>query len=190
MIKVAITGNIASGKSVVQAVLEKKGYKVLDTDVVGHEVLKSNSEIITAFSKYDVFNADGSVSREKLGRLVFSDKNLKKKLEAISHPIIKNKIEKFFEENSSERVVFVAIPLLFEANMQSLFDKIVLVYANEEIRKQRLIERNNLSAEDAQKRISCQLPQEYKLKFADYILENNGSFENVKAQVERLCNLL
>lgn len=189
MIKVAITGNIASGKTLVQKILEEYKYKVLDTDILGHEVIKTSSELRDVFSEYEVFENDGSISRTKLGKLVFSDDELKNKLESISHPIIRNKILEFFAKNQSESAVFVAIPLLFEAGMQNLFDKIVLVYSDDEIRKQRLINRNNYSNDYANRRMMSQMPQERKIGLSDYIIYNNADIENLKSQVLKLCSL-
>lgn len=190
MLKVAVTGNIASGKSEVQKILEEKGYKVLDTDVLGHDVLVTCSEIKSAFSDYDVFNSDGTISREKLGKLVFSDKMLKNKLESISHPIIREKITGFFKENCMEQFVFVAIPLLYEANMEDMFDKVILVYADDSVREDRLIARNNYSKEYANQRINSQMPQEKKFKMADFVITNNGDMSNLRNQVEDLLFVL
>ena len=190
MTKIAITGNIASGKSEVQKILQKKGYKVLDTDIVGHNILQTNNDIKSAFSDYDVFNSDKTISREKLAKLVFSDKKLKGKLESISHPIIRKNITEFFEQNSSERLIFVGIPLVFEANMQDMFDKIILVYTDDEIRKKRLIKRNNYSLEQAQIRMDCQMPQEEKKYLCDYIIQNNSDITDLEQSVAALIGTL
>ena len=122
MIRVALVGNIASGKSTVEAILQQFGYLVLDTDKVCHKLLEHNSEIIEAFSSYDILDGNQNISREKLGKIVFSNLKLKTKLESILHPQIRKEILKFFEINKSQKIVFVAIPLLFEANMQDLFE--------------------------------------------------------------------
>jgi len=190
MIKVALTGNIASGKSTVQDFIENFGYKVLDTDVVGHEILKTSSEIKDAFSNYDVFNQDKTISREKLAQLVFSDKKLKDKLESISHPLIRDKMIEFFEQNSSEKVIFVAIPLLFEANMQDLFDKIIFVYADDEIRKKRLILRNKYSEDYAEIRIKSQMPQDKKVVLCDYVIYNDADVESLHKQIKDVLSFI
>ena len=190
MLRVAITGNIASGKSEVQKILEEKGYKVLDTDILGHAILRSNPDIRSAFSSYDVFNPDGTISREKLGKLVFSDNILKNKLESISHPVIRKNISEFFRENGMEQFVFVAIPLLYEANMEDMFDKVILVYADDSVREDRLIARNNYSKEYANQRINSQMQQEEKIKMADFVINNNGDISNIRNQVEDLLLVL
>ena len=131
MLRVAIVGNIASGKSTVEKALQTSGYVVLDTDKVCHGLLLCK-EVADAFSSYDVFE-NGIISREKLGKLVFSEPEQKELLESILYPMVKLKIEEFFEKYSDESLAFVAIPLLFEAGMESLFDKIVFVYCDDEL---------------------------------------------------------
>lgn len=190
MLKIAITGNIASGKTTVQKILEQKGYKVLDTDIVGHKLLDELPEIKNEFSKYEIFNTDGKINRPELGKLVFSNPELKAKLEAIIHPAIKQEILKFFDYNAVEKVVFVGIPLLFETNMRDIFDKAVLIYTNDNIRKERLIKRNSYTAEYAQCRMDSQMPQDTKKALCEYIIDNNGNLDNLSKEVQSFLNNL
>ena len=185
MRKVAIVGNIASGKSETKKILVDFGYKVLDTDDVSHEILKNSDVLKKEFADYDVFDKD-EISRTKLANLVFNDKNLLKKLENISHPIVREKIQEFFNEFLTEKILFVEIPLLFEAGMQDLFDDILFVYASDDIRKTRLMNRNGFSAEYAQKRMDSQLSQDEKLKQATIIIHNENSIEELKNQLAKL----
>jgi len=185
MIKYAICGNIASGKSTAENILKKHGYSVLDTDLVCHDILNKNNEIKEEFKNYDIFES-GCISREKLGKIVFSDNNLKKKLENIMHPIVKQEIENFFNINSDKTQLFVSIPLLFEANMQDLFDKIIFIYANDEIRLKRLIDRNNYSLEYAKIRMNSQMSQEEKIKHCDFVIYNNSSVIDLENQILKL----
>lgn len=183
MIKIALTGNIASGKSAVQMFLEEKGYKVLDTDDVSHELLTvKNSELFDAFKNYDVFE-NGEFSRYKVGKLIFSDETARKKIASIMHPQVALEIEKFFAKNENEHLVFVGIPLLFEANMQNLFDKIIFVYTDDDIRLERLLKRNNYTLEHAKARIASQMPQEEKVGLCDYIIYNNGTVSELETYV-------
>lgn len=176
MTRTALTGNIASGKSAVSKILQEKGYKVLDTDEVSHKLLTvNNKELYEAFKDYDVLE-NGEFSRTKLGKIIFDDEVLRKKLETILHPKIAEKIEKFDG--------IVAIPLLFEAKMEYLFDKIIMVYTDDEIRLKRLIKRNNFTVEDAKKRINSQMTQEEKIPLCDYVINNNGTIEELKKQVD------
>lgn len=189
MIKYAIVGNIASGKSEMERVLDKLGFVVLDTDLMAHDILMDKPDVAKAFSEYDVFEY-GRLSREKLGKLVFNNPELKSKLEEIVHPLIRDEIESAFQVYSDEDYLFVSVPLLFEVGWESMFDKIVFIKTDDEIRLQRLIERNGYSEEYAKKRISSQLSQEDKISKSDYVIENNGTKEdfskNVKAFIESI----
>lgn len=184
MRKVAITGNIAAGKSAVEDILKSKGFKILDTDVVGHEILEKNEEVRLEFQEYDVFE-NGKISREKLGKLVFSDKSLLEKLNSITHPLIRKKIEEFFADNSSEEVVFVAIPLLFEAGMEDMFGEIIIVIADDNIRLKRLMKRNGYIKEYAEQRLNSQMPQADKIKKSDIVINNNGMLSDLKIQIDK-----
>src|SRR5574344_959536 len=133
MIKFAITGNIASGKSQVEKILKDLDYKVFDTDELAHEILYSSSNIKEEFAEYDIFE-DNMISRKKLGNLVFNNKELKIKLEKIMHPLIRRKIQAIFDEYQSEKYVFISIPLLFEADIQCLFVNIIITYCEDVIR--------------------------------------------------------
>ncbi|MDR1327531.1 MAG: dephospho-CoA kinase [Heliobacteriaceae bacterium] len=181
--KIAITGNIASGKSEVQKIIENKGFKVLDADAAAHEILKNSEEIPRIFKDYDVFE-NGKISRKKLGRLVFANENLRRKLEAVIHPQVREKIKDFFAANKTEKVVFAAIPLLFEANMRNMFDKVVLVYADDEIRLERLLKRSGCTREHALTRMASQMPQDEKIKLSDFVIYNNGTLEDLRVPSE------
>jgi len=190
VLKIAICGNIASGKTAVQHILEGKGYKVLDTDVVSHALLTvKNKKLFEAFKDYDVFE-DREFSRQKTGRLIFNDENARKLLGSVIHPQIAAEIRKFYEKNKPEKAVFVGIPLLFEAKMEDLFDKIIFVYTDDKIRLERLIKRNNYTIEHAKARMNSQMPQDEKIKKSDYVIENNGSIEDLKIRVENILSII
>ena len=185
MISFAIVGNIASGKSTVENILQEKGYKVFDTDIIAHEVLNDFAEeIINQFDGHDI-SENGKVSREKLGKIVFNDKKLKEKLENIVHPEIKNRIKSIFKKNKNEKYVFVSIPLLFEIGWGNLFDKILFIKTEDVIRLKRLMQRNKFTQEEALSRIKSQLPQEKKAKKADFVIENNSSIDVLQKYIER-----
>lgn len=184
MKKIAICGNIASGKSTVQEILENKGYKVLDTDDVAHELLTvKNKPLYEAFKDYDFFKEDGEFSRYKVGQYVFENKETGKLLTSIMHPQIKEKIQEFFEQNKNEKLIFVGIPLLFEAKMENLFDKIIFVYTDDKIRLERLLKRNNYTVEHAKARMASQFSQDEKVKKSDFIINNNGTESELEQKV-------
>ncbi len=190
MLKIAITGNIASGKSSVEGFLKKKNFAVLDTDDVAHILLKDRKvkeEIKSSFIGYDIFE-QAEISRPKLGQLIFQDKLLREKLESIIHPRIKIKITEFFkkQEQKKSKLAFVSVPLLFEAKMEKLFDKIILIHANDDIRINRLRQRNKLSLENAKNRLEIQMSQDKKKKLSDYIIYNNDSLDELYKNIEEL----
>ncbi len=184
MLKVAITGNIASGKSTVENYLKNKGYMVFDTDLMTHEILKRKKlEIISAFLPYDVLEK-GEISRLKLSKIIFSNPVVKRKLENIVHPVIRSKINAIYRKFSKEQMIFISVPLLYESNMQDLFDKVLLMYIDEEIQLERLMKRSGLSEEEALLRINSQMPQKEKVKKTDYIIYNNKSVSDTLAAVD------
>lgn len=189
MIRVAIVGNIASGKSQVEKILLDLGYKVADTDKINHEILNTDietiNEIKTTFSNDDIIE-NNSISREKLGKIVFSNKEKKEQLESILHKRIYDKVKEFFKENKNEKLVFVAIPLLFETKQEKTFDKIIFISADKETRLKRLIERNNYTKEYALTRINSQMDEKEKIKKSDYVIKNDSSIEELEKRIKNI----
>lgn len=194
MLKVGITGNIASGKSLVEKILRDKNFIILDTDDVAHNLLKDRDviqEVVAAFPGVDIFERS-EISRLKLGRIVFNSPQQRKKLEAILHPLVTDEIEKFFEkmEKQGEKIVFVAVPLLYEAGLEYLFDKIVLIYADDSIRLERLINRNNLTTDHAKNRLNIQMSQDEKILLADFVIFNNKTIKELQQELDALVQLI
>ena len=188
MKKIAITGNIASGKSQVEKMLLSYGYKVADTDKINHFILASDisaiNEIKNAFAEDDILDSNSNISREKLGQIIFSVGWKKLKLEEILHKRIAAKVEEFYNENSKEEFVFVAIPLLFETKQESNFDKIIFVSADYDVRLNRLIQRNGYTEQYAKVRIASQMKEDEKIKKSDYIIYNNSDLISLRKQVD------
>ena len=179
MLKVGLTGNIASGKSIVQSYLEKKGIPVIDADWICHRLMEEDEDVIEKVKKLfegeDIFLEDGRLGRHKIGLIVFSNPEKMEELEDILHPIVEKRILEFFEENQDEEIVVASVPLLFEENMQNLFDRTILVCADKKIRLQRLMTRRGYPLEHAIERINAQVSQEEKRNLADFIIENNNN---------------
>lgn len=181
MAKIAISGNIAAGKSVVETFLKEKGYIVIDTDNLAHEILDTSEEVKLAFKDFDII-ANDKICRKKLGAIVFNNSTQKEILESIIHPQIINKIK----EINSDTPIFISVPLLFEAKMQNLFDKIIFVTADANIRLERLMKRNSLTKEEALLRINAQDSEDDKIKQSDFIIYNNSDINSLNQQLEKV----
>lgn len=170
MLKVAITGNIASGKSLFESFLKNLGFKVLCLDNVTH-LLYENSDVLKDF----LLKKFNTISRAEISKKVFKNPSLKSELEKAIYPLILDEMEKFFIENKSEKYVFVSAAVLFEAGFKQYFDKIIFIKADENIRLQRLMDRNNLSKDEAKIRIKSQKPEDEKIKLSDFVIDNSGT---------------
>lgn len=188
MIKVALTGNIASGKSQIEAFFCHLGVKILDADKIVIDLYQKESFLdeITAKFPHKNLIKNNQLNKGKLIFELFNDKIFKKDFENFIHPIVWEKIEEFFAENKNEKFVIISIPLLFECDWQNRFDKIILATADENIRIERLMARNNVTKEDALKRIAAQLSDVQKIKFVDFIIENNSTFDSLKLNVQKV----
>ena len=192
MLKIAITGNIASGKSEAENIIKENGYIVIDTDKINNDILINNAEIInqikTLFKNYDILNDRSEIDKNKLGAIVFSDKELKNKLEKILHKAIWEEIENIFKKNEKEKIIFVSVPLLFEAGWRDKFDKVIFVSADEKLRLDRLIERNNYTKEYAELRIKSQAEEKSKIEKSDFVIYNNADFSSLKQQTNNILD--
>ncbi len=189
---IGITGGIASGKSLVSHYLMELGLDVIDIDEIAREVVRPGCKAwakITAQFGRGFLTSDGEIDRKKLGDAVFKDHKLLKKLNAITHPEIRRKMWKRIEVlrgDNHDALIFIDVPLLIESGFYKDMDRVVLVYVDEAIQIKRLIKRDGLSDAEAQRRLSSQMPIDKKLKLADYVIYNDGSVEETKAQVRKL----
>ncbi|PSM52988.1 dephospho-CoA kinase [Campylobacter blaseri] len=187
---VVITGNIGSGKSSVCDILKQKGYDVIDADKISHKALDEISQKI-ALEFGDEFVINGIVDRKQLGKLVFSDKNLLKKLEDMLSFKIESEIYRqanIFEEN--KKLYFLDIPLYFESKKYKEFDKILLVYATKDILIKRVMKRNSLSKDEVLKRLNLQIDIEEKKVLSTYIIDNSGDLEHLENLVSEFLQKL
>lgn len=187
---IGLTGGIATGKSTVEKILESLGAKVIDADKIVHFLLNQDyvkEEIKKYFST--VFDNENNIDRKKLAQIVFKDFQKKKILEDILHPLVHKYIENWIEENKNEDILFISVPLMIETGSYKRYDKIVLVYASKELQLKRLIGKG-FTQEEALARINAQMDIEEKRKYADYIIENTGSIEELETKVVELYNEL
>jgi dephospho-CoA kinase len=185
---IGLTGGIASGKSLVSRTLKGLGMTMIDADDISHEILAHDTaikqEVVQTFGK-EVLNEEGEIDRGKLGSIVFFQKpELRKDLEAILHPSIREKMWKRARESRSNDVV-LDIPLLIETGAHERVDLVVVVYATRELQIQRLMARDGISRQEAMGRIDTQLPLEEKVSAAHYIINNTGSVEETEEQTTR-----
>ncbi|MCQ2738674.1 MAG: dephospho-CoA kinase [bacterium] len=182
MIKIAITGNIASGKSVAENVIETQGYKVIDADVIAHKIMdNSEAELKIIFKDCDIWT-NGKADRRKIAGIVFSDKNKLLQLEALIHPKVKTELLAIFEMSTQSKI-FVSVPQLFEAGFENMFDKIICITAPQNIRLERLMRRNGVSEQDAKIRIASQLPDKVKASRSNYVICNDRSKEDFEKDI-------
>ncbi len=194
---IGLTGSVATGKSTVSNLIQQAGIPLVDADVAARKVVEKGTdglaEIVAYFGK-DILLEDGTLNRAKLGEIIFQDKEKREKLNEITHPRVKDYMlkerERFFE--AGEKVVFFDIPLLFESHLESLVDQIIVVWTTPETELKRLMERNNLTKEEALARINSQMGIDEKAKKADFVIDNNESLEKTQKQVltfiERFVN--
>ena len=188
MFLVGLTGGIASGKSTVSAMLERLGAEVIDADLVAREVVepgtKALAEVVAAFGQ-GILEPDGSLSRPALAQLVFADSAQRVKLEAILHPLIKERTMQRIAQSKSSVVVYV-VPLLVEANVDYPFDLVVSIEAGVETQTQRLIDTRNLSREDALARINAQATEAQRVQRADVRLDGSLTLIELEVEVSKL----
>jgi dephospho-CoA kinase len=192
---VGLTGSVGTGKSTVTKFFRQLGAYIIDWDELARAVVRPHSkawkEIVEYFGK-DFLNEDLTINRQKLAEVVFSDKEKVTKLNHIVHPEVLKEDERMTSEIKSldpDALIIKDIPLLFELTRPIFVDRIVVVSASEQTQLKRL-EEMGMSREDAQSRIKSQLPLEEKIKSADFVINNDGSLEETKRQVEGIYTLL
>ena len=188
---IGITGSIACGKSLVSNYLQEKGYTIIDADKIGHMALENDEvkkQLVNKFGKSIL--KDNEVNRVTLGKLVFENNENLKELNNIIQPQIRKNISEQIQVHKNEKLVFVDVPLLFEAKFDDLVEKIVVVSLDEKIQLERLMNRNSLSKEEALQRIKSQIPVREKEKLGDYVVDNSFTQENTYNQVDRILEKL
>ncbi len=191
-VSIGLTGGIASGKSTVSKMLVELGADYIDADLVGHQIYQPGKEawqeIIDTWGE-DLLLPDRTINRQKLGAIVFSAPEALARLNQITHPRIKAELKKEIDQRKSGesdvKALVIEAAILIEANWHPLFDKIWVVITDEETAIDRLARSKGMTPEQARARIDAQLSNEERKKYADMVIENNGSLKEVLKQVEK-----
>jgi dephospho-CoA kinase len=190
MRRIALTGGIATGKSFVASRLRDRGVPVVDADVLAREAVAPGSDGLAAVIKRfgaEVVNPEGFLDRARLGAIVFRDKRARADLEAIIHPFVRRRIDDFFDALPDEQPFGVAdIPLLYETGRQRQFDKVIVAATSRDTQIARIMSRDGLSRDEAERRVAAQLPIDAKVALADYVIRTDGTREETDQQVEAL----
>lgn len=196
LLRVALTGGIATGKSYCLARFVEAGAPTIDADVLARQAVAPGTAGFDAVrSRFGatVMTVDGTLDREALGRVVFSDPDSRRALEAIVHPAVYAAIGRWFDSlahGGQHRVAIADIPLLYETGHEGDFDAVIVASCSPDRQIARLIARSKLSDEDAARRIAAQLPVADKARRADYVIDTSGSFEETDAQVRDVWDRL
>ncbi|MBI0390625.1 dephospho-CoA kinase [Thermoactinomyces sp. CICC 24226] len=193
---VGLTGSIATGKSTVSEMFRRKGAEIIDADQIAREVVEPGTEGLERIAREfgpGILDDEGKLNRERLGARIFHNPAEREKLNRLLHPLIvdsmRDKTEKIKKEKDPDLLIW-DVPLLIEGNLTQWVEVVILVYTPKEIQLERLMKRNALSREEAEKRILAQMDIEEKKKHADYVIDNRGTLSETERQVDQLWKQL
>lgn len=187
--RIGLTGSIACGKSTVANMFKELGAYIIDADEIAHEALKKTEkpykQILNVFG-FSILDENKNIDRKKLGSIVLKDKQKLAVLESIIHPYVQQKrkeIEELILQKDKNAIIIYDVPLLFEKQLESSFDKIIVVYVPKDIQIERLMKRQNLTYDEALNLVKLQMDIEEKKKQADFVIDNSYSLEDTRKQV-------
>lgn len=191
MLVIGLTGGIGSGKTTAAELFAEKNVPVIDADEITRQLSKPSGKAYPALKNWfgkSAFTATGELDRRKLRQMAFSDPDILNRLEQLLHPLVKASIQEQLKLLSSQHhdYVIVAIPLLIEAQMQELVDRILIIDVSESLQLERVIMRDNSNSESIKKILSHQIDRQTRLSHADDILENSGDLSQLKQQINQL----
>jgi dephospho-CoA kinase len=193
--RVALTGGIASGKSCVRGRFEGLGVPAIDADVLAREAVAPGTAglaaVVTRFGR-DVLRSDGTLDREQLAKVVFTDPDARKALEALIHPTVRRATDAWFAALDAERYPYAIadIPLLYEVGRDRDFDAVVVAACDPDTQLRRLTERDGISEGEARQRLAAQWPIDQKVRRADYVIRTDGTYEDTDRQVRSVFERL
>lgn len=189
---IGLTGGIATGKSTVAEMLRNHGAVIIDFDILARSVVepgKPSWQLITDFFGIDILNPDNTINRKKLSGIVFNAPLKRENLETFTHPFIWDEFidqVKTSVQIDRKAIILAVIPLLIEGNMHDLFVKNLVIYSSPEIQIRRLMDRDGISRQMANKILKSQMPIDEKLKYADFIIKNEGTIGDIDKEVNEL----
>jgi dephospho-CoA kinase len=192
-VRVGLTGGVASGKSTVSAILAELGAVVIDADVIAREVVARGTpglEAVVAEFGSSLLTPEGDLDRPAMGRLVFADEEARKRLEAIVHPLVIERMAALEAAAGEDDVVVHDIPLLAEGGRADTFDAVVVVDAPRDLQLERMLSDRGWTREDAESRIAAQATREQRRAIATHVIDNNGSLDDLRARVEAVFDQL
>jgi dephospho-CoA kinase len=196
MLKVGLTGGIASGKTTVCQSFARLGAKVFDVDQVARQVVQPGHSAWRKLQQVfgpDFFCSDGSLDRNRMRSAIFADPEQRHRLNEIVHPEVTREIHRRAEQlakSEPDAVLVVDAPLLIEVGAREQFDRVVVVYVDENTQVERLVQRDTISAEEARQALKAQIALQEKASQADYIIDNSGTLEETQTQVEKVWQQL
>lgn len=191
MMRIGLTGGIASGKSTVSDWFRKHGFPVIDADLIARQVVEPGEEglnqVIKAFGP-EIKRTDGTLDRARLGSIIFQDPEKRRILNGLLHPLIRRKMREQMEvcEAQGHAAVVLDVPLLFEGSFSGWTDRTIVVYVTRETELDRLMQRDHLTEAEALMRIKAQMPLDEKKKHADAVIDNDGTAAGTERQLTNL----
>ncbi|MDK4206018.1 dephospho-CoA kinase [Corynebacterium pseudodiphtheriticum] len=185
---IGLTGGIGSGKSTVARILQEHGFPIVDADLIAREIVEPGQPALAELAKEfgeDILNADGSLDRGLLASRAFTTKDTTQRLNNITHPRIKQRTQELFDEareNGAEAVIY-DMPLLIDKGLHKDMDATIVVHAAEHVRLERLTTKRGLDVDDVRRRINAQIDDETRKQYADILLDNNGTEEDLTQQI-------
>lgn len=185
-----MTGGIATGKSTVSRMLVERGAALIDADIIAREIMEPGHPALEAVTEHfgrNILLPDGHLDRKKLGEIIFSNPEERRLLEEITHPAIRREMGKVMKELESadpSRLVVADIPLLYESGLEKLYEEVMVVYVPRQVQLERLMRRDQLTEEEATKRLMAQMDIEQKKVKADILIDNSCGLEETVRQVD------
>lgn len=194
MLIIGLTGNIGCGKSSLSSIFISYGIDIVDADIIARQIFEDKELLNKVFENFgpQIKGKDGALDRKALGRIVFNDDKELVKLNNLTHPAIRKKILNQLNDlkNQNKKVAILDAALLVESDYINEVDKILVVTCEEKVQIERIKNRDNCTIEEAISRIKSQMNQEEKVKYADYIIDNSGTFDELKEKAYRFMSFV